>query len=91
MLLIEKSRNLNIEDVLKYSLKPFPSSLVTIEGDLIKTQKSKLLQAVENEADIPTVADLPDGDNACVLDAFAIVQTLRLFQIHLGSCQYNCW
>ena len=76
MLLIAKSRNLNIEDVLKYSLRPFPSSLATIEGDLIKTQKSKLLQAVENEADSPTVADHPDGDDACVLDAFAMVQTL---------------
>ena len=61
MLLIAKSRNLNIEDVLKYSLRPFPSSLATLEGDLIKTQKSKLLQAVENEADSPTITGLPDG------------------------------
>ena len=76
MLLIAKSRNLNIKDVLKYSLRPFPSSLATLEGDLIKTQKSKLLQAVENEADSPTVTGLPDGYNACVLDAFAILQTL---------------
>ena len=76
MLLIAKSRNLHIEDVLKYSLRPFPNSLATIDGDLIKTQKSKLLQAVENEANSPTVSDLPDGDNACVLDAFAILQTL---------------
>ena len=76
MLLIAKSRNLNIEDVLKYSLRPFPSSLATLEGDLIKTQKSKLLQAVENEADSPTVTGFPDGYNACVLDAFAILQTL---------------
>ena len=76
MLLIAKSRNLNIEDVLKYSLRPFPSSLATLEGDLIKTQKSKLLQAVENEADSPTVTGLPDGYNACVLNDFAILQTL---------------
>ena len=76
MLLIAKSRNLNIKDVLKYSLRSFPSSLATLEGDLIKTQKSKLLQAVENEADSPTVTGLPDGYNACVLDAFAILQTL---------------
>lgn len=76
MLLITKSRNLNIEEVLKYSLRPFPSSLATSEGDLIKIQKSKLLQAVKNEADSPTVAGLPDGNNACVLDAFAILQSL---------------
>ena len=76
MVLIAKSRKLHIEDVLKYSLRPFPSSLATLEGDLIKTQKSKLLEAVENEADSPTVPNRPDGDNACVLDAFAILQTL---------------
>ena len=43
MLLIAKSRKLQMEEVLKYSLRPFPGSLATSEGDLVKTAKSKLL------------------------------------------------
>ena len=85
MLLMAKSRNFHIEGVLKYSLRPFPSSLATIDGDLIKTQKSKLLQAVVNEANSPNVSDLPDGDNACVLDAFAILQTLTPIRDSFGE------
>ena len=88
MVLIPKSRNLHIQDVLKYSLRPFPSSLTTLEGDLIKTQKSKLLDAVENEADNPTVPNLPDGDNARVLDAFAIWQTLTSIPDSFGNCPW---
>ena len=32
MLLIAKSRDLDMEDVLKYSLRPFPAPLATMEG-----------------------------------------------------------
>ena len=47
MLLIAKSRKLQMEEVLKYSLRPFPGSLATSEGDLVKTAKSKLLHKIE--------------------------------------------
>ena len=39
MLLIAKSRNLEMENVLKYSLRPYPCSLATNGGDLVKTRK----------------------------------------------------
>ena len=35
MLLIAKSRELDMEDVLKCSLRPFPAPLATIEGNLV--------------------------------------------------------
>jgi hypothetical protein len=47
MLLIAKSRELQMEEVLKYSLRPFPSSLATSEADLVKTAKSKLLHKLK--------------------------------------------
>lgn len=76
MLLIARSRNLDVENVLKFSLRPFPISLATNEGKLIKTSKAKLLHAVEGEVENSTVTELPSNDRACVLDAMAMLQTL---------------
>ena len=69
MLLIAKSRNLHLPDVFKYSLRPFPCSLATSKGDLVKTSKSKLIHAIEEEAQTSSVSDPPHKDNACILDA----------------------
>ena len=78
MLLISKSRNLDMEEVLKYSLRPFPSSLATSEGDLVKTAKSKLLQTIEEEVQDASV-DLPAvEEKAYILDAMAVLQTLSV-------------
>ena len=77
MLLIAKSRNLEMEHVLKYSLRPLPCSLSTSEGDLIKTTKAKLLHAVEEEVEDGTTSELPaTAEKAMILDAMAMLQTL---------------
>lgn len=76
MLLIAKSRNLEMENVLKYSLRPYPCSLATNEGDLVKTAKAKLLHAVEGEVEGSTVSEIPVNEKACILDAMAMLQTL---------------
>ncbi len=77
MLLIAKSRNLQMEHVLKYSLRPFPCSLSTSEGDLVKTSKAKLLHAVEEEVEDGAVSELPaTAEKALTLDAMAMLQTL---------------
>lgn len=49
MLLIAKSRDLDMEKVLRYSLRPFPLPFTTAEGNLVKTAKSKLLNLIESE------------------------------------------
>ena len=41
MLLIAKTRSLEMKEVLQYSLRPYPSPLGTSDEDLVKTQKSK--------------------------------------------------
>jgi hypothetical protein len=48
MLLIAKNINLDLKEVLQYSLRPFPLSLATLEGNLVKSTKSKLLNIIEN-------------------------------------------
>ena len=51
----------------------------------MKTQKSKLIQAVENKGNSLTVFDLSDGENVCVLDAFAIFQSLTAILDSFGE------
>ena len=70
MVLMARSRNLDMKDVLKYSLRPFPLPLATVEGDLVKTAKSKLLNAIENEAE-GALAERVDGVSALIIDAMA--------------------
>jgi hypothetical protein len=85
MLLIAKSQNLQLDDVFKYSLRPFPCSLATSEGDLVKTPKSKLVHAIEVEARSSLVSDPPLEDSACILDAMAIIQTLTMLPEKFGE------
>ncbi len=84
MLLIAKSRSLNMEEVLKYSLRPYPHPLATYEGHLVKTVKAKLLNTIEDEVQCGSV-DLPLGDKAYVLDAMAILQTLKVLPTTFGE------
>ena len=76
MLLIAKSRNLDMQEVLCYSLRPYPRSLATNEGDLMKTTKSKFLTQIE--------AEVPDchesnivGEKAYIIDGMAMLQMLQ--------------
>ena len=85
MLLIAKSRDLEMENVLRYSLRPFPLSLATNEGNLVKTSKVKLLHAIEEEVEGATVSVLPVNDKACILDAMAILQTLTAIPETIGE------
>ena len=73
MLLIAKSRNLQLPDVFKYSLRPFPCSLATSEGDLVKTSKSKLIHVIEEEVQTSLVSNPPHEDNAYILDGMAML------------------
>ena len=60
LLVIPGKRNISLKEVLKYSLGPIPWSLATAEGSFVKTPKSKLLEAIENDAHDPLVAALPE-------------------------------
>ncbi len=75
MILLAKSRNLDMQDFLCYSLRPYPNSLATTEGKLIKTVKSKLLTTIEAEVSdchVETIAD----EKAFIIDGMAVIQML---------------
>ena len=77
MLLIAKNRNLDMKDVLQYSLRPFPLSLATLEGNLVKSTKSKLLNIIENEVQEALVEHI-DGEKALIIDAMALLQSIKI-------------
>ena len=66
-------RKVNIEDMLCYSLSPFPQSLASFDGSLVKTNKAKLMHILEDEISPTTeVSVIPDG-SVWIWDAMALV------------------
>eukprot|EP00794_Sanderia_malayensis_P020801 gene20801-22841_t len=75
MLLIAQSRQLNIDEVLTYSLTPYPNPLATNDGSLVKTVKAKLLAAKEAEG-VDCHEASTGNEKAYRLNGMAILQTL---------------
>ena len=70
---IGKTRSMDMREVLSHSLGPVPWSLATTGGNLAKTQKSKLAEALRKE--VPPVDE--DSESVVwVFDAMAVVQAL---------------
>ena len=84
MLLIVKNRNLDLKEVLQYSLRPFPLSLATLEGNLVKSTKSKLLNIIENEVEEALVEHIA-GENALIIDAMALLQSMKIRSTTFGE------
>ena len=75
LLVVSGKRNISLKEVLKYSLGPIPWSLATAEGSFVKTPKSKLLDAIENDAHDPLIAALPER-SVRVFDGMVLLQQL---------------
>ncbi len=78
LLLVAKSRDIDLQNVLSFCLGAYPLSLASVSGSLLKTAKSKLADILERESGNPHVdiTDIPN-DNALVVDAMAVVQCLK--------------
>ena len=59
LLVICGKREVSLRDVLTYSLGPIPWSLATADASLAKTNKAKILDAIDKEADEPCVNEIP--------------------------------
>lgn len=88
MLLIAKSRNLELREVLQYSLRPFPLSLATLEGNLVKSTKSKLLSIIESEVQHALVENVND-ENALIIDAMALLQSMKIKSTTFGELAFE--
>ena len=70
---IGQTLSMGMREVLSHSLGPVPWSLATTDGNLVKTQKSKLAEALEKE--VPPLDKNPESV-IWVFDAMAVVQAL---------------
>jgi hypothetical protein len=84
MLLLAQSRNVDMKELLTYSLGPFPLSLSTEMGTLHKTQKSKLMTSIESSVQNHTVDNVPDG-NAIILDGMTLIQATKKLPSSFGE------
>ena len=77
MIVIASDRGLNINEVLEFPLGPLPYSLATESGSLVKTIKSSLMHELEKIVESEEVP-LSTSHQVVILDAMAIIQTIRL-------------
>ena len=77
LLVIGKSRKVELKELLSYSLGTYPLSLSTTTGGLVKTAKSKLFDFFQNEAGNPEADMRVFNNNAIIVDAMAAVQSIK--------------
>jgi hypothetical protein len=77
LLVNSKSRKVDLKELLSYSLGTYPFSLSTTTGGLVKTAKSKLVEILEDEAGNPEVDMQGFNNNALIVDAMAVVQSMK--------------
>lgn len=75
LLVIRGKRDVSLKVVLTYPLGPLPWSLATSEGVFVKTVKSKLIDAIENDVADPFVPQVP-GNYVHIFDGMVIIQQL---------------
>ena len=73
MTIIAQSRKLDMHEVMKYELVPFPWSLATCDGMLRITNKATPSKDLEGSGISAIDSELP---TACVIDAMSFVQKL---------------
>ena len=76
LLVIAKSRQVDLKELVSYSLGSFPLSLSTSTG-LVKTAKSKLAEILENEAGNSETDTSAFNNSAMIVDAMAVIQSMK--------------
>ena len=78
LLVMSKTRDIDLKDLLSYCLGDYPLSLATVSGGLVKTAKAKMLEVLEGAVDNPVVDGDHLGDaNVLIVDAMAVLQTIK--------------
>ena len=74
--MIARNRDVDLQRVFTYSLRPYPRALATDSDCLVKTVKSKLLHVLEQEAMVPLIEQIPTN-SATIVDGMALLQMLK--------------
>ncbi len=78
LLVIGQTRQISLQELLKYCLGPLPLSIATLEGNPVKTVKANLLTVLEKKAEPAT--SIPPR-STWVIDAMAVLQSLTVGSI----------
>ena len=81
-----QKRELDLREVFKYPLGPFPWALAGVMGDLKKTNKATLLNEVER---LTEPLDLFPDDYASIFDGMAIIQKARATGLTFGELAHQ--
>ncbi|CAB3997096.1 Hypothetical predicted protein [Paramuricea clavata] len=84
LLAVGKARDVDMKEVPTYSLRKFPSPLSTVDGQLVKTSKAKLLHILEGRVEHSAIDQLPPN-NALILDGMALIQTIKRIPETFGA------
>ena len=92
LLVISKTREIDLKGLLSFSLSEFPLSIATASGDLVKTTKSKMFEILEKTAGSPVVeADSLQNRTALIVDAMAVVQAMKGKWRTFGEFLIHCF
>ena len=75
LLAIGQSREIDMRNLMKYSLRKYPAPLATSDGNLVKTPKCKLMQELLRRADYSDAS--PENTDAILLNGMALLQMLK--------------
>ena len=82
LLIIGKSRDIDLEELLSYALSPVPMALGTTDGTPCKTVKAKLMH--EFEKDVEPLAPVPAG-SALIVDGMAFIHQINTMPSTFGQ------
>ncbi|CAB4001807.1 Hypothetical predicted protein [Paramuricea clavata] len=78
LLVMSKSQELDLKELLSYSLSDYPLSLAMVTGGLVKTAKSKMFEILKSMVEDPVVNFESIGErNALIVDAFVILHAMK--------------
>ena len=76
LVIVSRSRSLDLRQLLSYSLTPIPASISTVDGLNVKTTKANLMHAMEDDVPGCRVNSVPP-ESALLFDGMALIQGTR--------------
>ena len=84
MLAIGESREVNMKNLMSYSLGKYPPPFATVNGELVKSPKCKLLHELVSRVQDPIV-ETAHTSGALLIDAMAMLQTMKYIPQTFGE------
>jgi len=77
LLVVARTRDVNLKEVLSYELCSVPVALVHPDGTLRKTPKSSLMMILKKNVESSIILPISEKDTAIIDDAMAMIQMIK--------------